>query len=321
MRKPLLLTLIKPERPLPSLILLFTLLFLITLAEASEPSIHDLFNTTTKAKGSVSVGSQVVTLVSEKKVSLTRDISLHHRCLLYEDKLDERSSYNFDDILIKKNKKLIYKYNYGNNLNYKIIRLQENEIVLILVGGYQHDGRIEVFHVQHGIFERINQYTSENVEFTDMDHDGIDEMLIADHHGYLLPVGALSNSVSLWIVTKYDRNQFRYSPKLTRQKYQNRLKIANQKCDLQDRDRVETCMEVMEHIILNCHLGDIDSAAKAIRRNMMFRDKDEKKTFIDEYASWFFDTQFIDEIKTHTGIQSPGKLADNLLAKTGEHGN
>jgi hypothetical protein len=309
------------ERFLPILVLFFALLFLITQVEASEPSIYDLSNTITRAKGSVSMGSEVVTLVSEKKVSLTQDISLHHRCLLYEDRLDERSSHNFDDILIKKSNDVVYKYDFGNNPRYRIIRLQKDEVLLILIGGYQHDGRIEVFHVQDGILERINQYRHENVEFADMDHDGIDEMLIADHHGYLLPKGALCNSVSLWIVTKYDRNRFRYSPKLTRRKYQNHLKIANQECDLEDRDRVEACMEVMEYIILNSHFGDIDSAAKAIRRNMIFRDKNEKKTFVDEYASWFFETQFIDEIKAHTGIQSPDELAADLLAKTGDHGN
>ena len=268
------------------------------------------------------MGSDIITLVSEKKVTIAKTIALYRRYLLYEDKLDEKSSNSFYDILLKKNNnEIIYKYNYGNNPDYKMIRLQENEIVLILLGGYSHDGRIEVFRVQDGALTKTNSYDSENQEFIDTDHDGIEEMLIADPHSYLLPRGALAHSVGVWIVLKYNNGSFKYSPKLTKQKYQHSLNIGDTKCDLEDPNRVDGCGKVMEHIILNSHLGDLDLVAKAIRRNMVFRDKNEKKRFIDEFAMWFFDTQFIDEIKAHTGIQSPSKFAADLLAKTGEHGN
>jgi hypothetical protein len=302
------------------IVILLAPLQLIAQGDPPKQSIFDLSNTITKTKGSVSVGSEVITMVSEKKVTLTRDITLQRRYLLYEDKFDQKSSTNFHDILLRKNNEIVYKYNYGNNPDYRIIRLEKNKIALVLLGGFSHDGRIEVFHVQDGALTKTNSYTSESEEFEDMDHDGISEMLIADPHSYLLPKGALSASVGLWIVLKYE-NGFKYSPKLTKQKYRSSLNIGNIKCDLENRDRVEDCGKVIENIILNSHLGDINSVAKAIRRNMVFRDKNEKVRFIDEYATWFFDTQFIDEIKAYTGIQSPSKFAADLLAKTEEHGN
>lgn len=301
------------------IIVLMHLQLVATAKASEEPSIFDLSSKITKTNGSVSLGSETITLIGQKRVALTREITLQHRYLLYEDKSDQRSSHNFHDILLWKKNEIVYKYEYGNNPDYRVIRLQKNENVLILLGGYSHDGDIEVFHVQGGTLTKTNSYKSEGEQFLDMDHDGIDEMLIADPHTYLLPEGALSDSVGLWVVLKY-QNGFKYSPRLTREKYRRSLSIGNDKCDLKDRNSIGACSRVIEHILLNCFLGDFDSVAKAIRQNMLFHEKNDKTKFIEDFVDWFFDTQFIDEIKAYTGIQSPSEVTANLVKKTGGFG-
>lgn len=295
---------------------LFFILLMPAQAISNQPglkTIQELSNNIKTKNQSVTLGSEVITLLGEDSHAISKTINIHLRHLLYEDMAENGSKFNYDDILIKKNDNIIYRYNYGNYPSYKIININKNRNVIVITGGYSNDGHIEILEIKNEEIEVTNHFQCESEDIVDFDNDGIEEIVISDDHGFLIPKGSLADSIGISIVLKYN-NGFKYSPDLTKEKYSNSLNISNKLCYYDQQNSIDNCKQVIENIVLNFYIGNFANMEKAIATNMIFSNTSERSEFIIEFVQWCFGTQFLSDIQTFSGLNSQNELI-KLLTK------
>jgi len=276
--------------------------------ELDEKSFYSPSDDIASLNQSMTKGSETMTLLGEKTENLTPHMTIHARELIYINQKNHADDSNFHRLIIKKGNDIIYRRGGpGEHPSYYVVRMDKENKALVIRGGYSHSHEIEVFAIKNDSLKKIQEYSADASEMEDVDHDGIPEISLVDVM-YSIPGGALCNSAGIWIVLRYDGEKYSYSPAMIREKNKDKLSVGEKKCNLTQESMVRSCTDVVENLILNCHINNFDAARRTISHNMEFDRTEEKKEFLRDFSSWFFRSQFINEFSKHTGLRTADEL-------------